>query len=170
MLRKRSKSIDLNKQKVLNTELVQHVEERVMLFALRILYSVRCKQLLHVPTCGGSGETVSKSPPGADKDGLIRKEGVITIKIPAGVSEGMQLNVSGKGNAAPGNGVPGDLLVVIEEKSDDELTREGNNLIYELYINFADAASRYFSDCSHSIRQSKDQDRSGYTSRKSLKT
>ncbi|NNF01990.1 MAG: molecular chaperone DnaJ [Bacteroidia bacterium] len=91
------------------------------------------------PACHGGGETISKRPSGSDKDGLIRKESVIDIKIPAGVAEGMQLNVSGKGNAAPGNGIPGDLLIVIEEIPDPALQRDGNNLIHDLYINFVDA-------------------------------
>ena len=64
---------------------------------------------------------------------------MISINIPAGVGEGMQLNVAGKGNAAPRGGIPGDLLVSIEELEHTELKRDGNNLYYDLYINFADA-------------------------------
>lgn len=90
-------------------------------------------------TCQGSGETISRRAPGSDKDGMVRKEGIVAIKIPAGVAEGMQLNISGKGNAAPGNGIPGDLIVVIEEIADNALQRDGNNLIHDLYINFVDA-------------------------------
>ena len=62
------------------------------------------------------------------------------MKIPAGVSEGMQLSMTGKGNEAPGGGLPGDLLILIEEKEDDELQRDGNNVVYDLYLNFTDAA------------------------------
>ena len=91
------------------------------------------------PTCGGTGKTITKKPSGVDGDGLERKEAIITLEIPAGVEEGMQLNVRGEGNAAPMGGVRGDLLVVIEEIPHEELLREGNNVYYELYINFAEA-------------------------------
>ncbi|MDN5200537.1 molecular chaperone DnaJ [Fulvivirgaceae bacterium BMA10] len=92
------------------------------------------------PTCSGSGQMIDKRPPGVDSSGLEHKEEVIPIKIPAGVSEGMQLSMSGKGNAAPNGGAPGDLLIVIEEIEDELLKRDGNNIIYELYTSFIDAA------------------------------
>lgn len=92
------------------------------------------------PTCGGSGQIVDSRPAGVDSSGLESREEVITIKIPAGVSEGMQLSMAGKGNEAPGGGVAGDLLILIEEKSDDILVRDGNNVVYDLYISFIDAA------------------------------
>jgi molecular chaperone DnaJ len=91
-------------------------------------------------TCNGTGKIIDKRPSGADEQGLKREEEVIEIDIPAGVEEGMQLNVSGKGNAGPFGGVPGDLLVVIEEIEHDELRRDGQHLHYEAFINFADAA------------------------------
>ncbi len=92
------------------------------------------------PTCGGAGQSIDKRPPGVDSSGLVSKEDVITVKIPAGVSDGMNLSMSGKGNEAPGGGVPGDLLIVIEEVEDKELKRDGSNLIYDLHISFVDAA------------------------------
>ncbi|MEJ6681839.1 MAG: molecular chaperone DnaJ [Flavobacteriales bacterium] len=91
-------------------------------------------------TCHGSGQKITSRPKGTDENGLDRKEEVVTIDIPAGVEEGMQLNVSGKGNAAPFGGVPGDLIVLIEEEEHLELHREGQNLHYDLYVNFIDAA------------------------------
>ncbi len=91
------------------------------------------------PHCQGSGQVIDKRPPGVDSTGLQQKEEVITIKIPAGVSEGMQLSMSGKGNEAAGGGVAGDLLILIEETEDDTLKRDGNNVIYDLYLNFVDA-------------------------------
>jgi molecular chaperone DnaJ len=91
-------------------------------------------------SCSGLGQIIDKRIPGADENGQVRKEEIITIDIPAGVEEGMQLNVSGKGNAGPMNGVPGDLLVIIEEVEHTELKRNGNNLHYDLYISFIDAA------------------------------
>ncbi|MGB7786368.1 MAG: molecular chaperone DnaJ [Salinimicrobium sp.] len=90
-------------------------------------------------TCGGSGQTIEHKPADADAHGLVMKEETVSIKIPAGVVEGMQLKVSGKGNDAPGNGVPGDLLVAIEEKEHAALQREGDNLHYDLYISFSEA-------------------------------
>ena len=91
------------------------------------------------PTCGGAGQVVDVKGPGTDSSGMKREEEVISINIPAGVSEGMQLSMSGKGNEVAG-GVPGDLLIVIEEKEDNVLKRDGNNVIYDLYISFVDAA------------------------------
>lgn len=92
------------------------------------------------PVCQGSGQTVDQRPPGVDGSGLVSKEEVISIKIPAGVGEGMQLTMSGKGNMPPTGGVAGDLLILIEEKEDEFLKRDGNNVIYDLYISFIDAA------------------------------
>lgn len=90
--------------------------------------------------CGGSGQIIEKTAPGADAQGLIVKEETVSIKIPAGVVEGMQLKVTGKGHEAPGNGISGDLLVAIEEKEHPHLQREGDNLHYDLYISFSEAA------------------------------
>ena len=90
--------------------------------------------------CGGSGQIVDKRPPGVDSSGLISKEDVISIKVPAGVSDGMQLSMSGKGNDAPGGGIPGDLLILIEEQEDKLLKRDGTNVFYDLHISFVDAA------------------------------
>jgi molecular chaperone DnaJ len=91
------------------------------------------------PVCGGSGQIVDKKPAEADAKGLILREEVISINIPGGVAEGMQLSMSGKGNEIPG-GIAGDLLIVIEEVEDQILQREGNNVIFDLYISFVDAA------------------------------
>ncbi|WP_306640260.1 molecular chaperone DnaJ [Sanyastnella coralliicola] len=92
------------------------------------------------PTCHGAGKTVTSKPKDADEFGLKREEKIVTIDIPAGVEEGMQLNVRGEGNAGPFGGISGDLLVVIEEIEHDVLKRNGNNLHYDLYLNFVDAA------------------------------
>jgi len=91
------------------------------------------------PTCGGTGKMIDKRPSGADAQGLVAEEETVSIKIPAGVVDGMQLKVAGKGNEAPGNGVSGDLLVAIEEKDHPLLQREGDNLHYDLYISFSEA-------------------------------
>ncbi len=92
------------------------------------------------PSCDGSGQIVDKRPPGVDSSGLVSKEEVITVRIPAGVSDGMQLSMAGKGNEAPGGGIAGDLLILVEEVEDPVLKRDGNNIIYDLYISFVDAA------------------------------
>jgi len=91
-------------------------------------------------SCNGAGQTLDKRPAGADGQGMLAKEETVAIKIPPGVVEGMQLKVSGKGNEAPGQGLSGDLLVVIEEKEHEFLKREGDNLHYDLYISFSEAA------------------------------
>ena len=91
-------------------------------------------------TCGGTGEVISSKPNGSDAQGLVVKEETVSIQIPAGVTEGVQLKVGGKGNEAPGkNSISGDLLVVIEEIQHEILKREGTNIHYDLYINFSEA-------------------------------
>ncbi|MEN8777364.1 MAG: molecular chaperone DnaJ [Polaribacter sp.] len=91
-------------------------------------------------TCSGAGEIMSSKPNGADIQGLIVKEETVSINIPAGVTEGVQLKVGGKGNEAPGkNSIAGDLLVLIEEIQHENLKREGTNIHYDLYINFSEA-------------------------------
>ena len=91
-------------------------------------------------SCHGSGKTIDKKPAGVDNTGLAQKEEIISIRIPAGVADGMQLSMSGKGNMGPGGGHPGDLLIIIEEVENDLLKRDGNNIIYDLHISFVDAA------------------------------
>lgn len=90
--------------------------------------------------CNGEGKTVKDKCNTCHGDGIVRAEEVVTINIPAGVAEGMQLSVGGKGNAAPRGGINGDLLVLIEEEEHPELKRDGSNLFYDSYVNFADAA------------------------------
>lgn len=91
------------------------------------------------PSCNGAGQSIDKKPSGVDNSGLTYKDEVIPVKIPAGVVDGMQLSMSGKGNEAPGGGMSGDLLIVIEEQEGEDLKREGNNIVYDLYLNFVDA-------------------------------
>lgn len=90
--------------------------------------------------CGGEGRIVKDKCNTCHGDGIVREEEVISINIPAGVAEGMQLSMQGKGNAAPRGGINGDLLIVIEEEDHPFLKREGNHLIYDLNIGFPDAA------------------------------
>lgn len=89
--------------------------------------------------CNGLGKIIEKKPAEADEYGMIRKEETISIKIPPGVVDGMQLKMAGKGNAGPMDGVNGDLIVVIEELEHEELKRDGTNLHYDLYVSVPDA-------------------------------
>ncbi|MGB5227546.1 MAG: molecular chaperone DnaJ [Eudoraea sp.] len=90
-------------------------------------------------SCGGSGQIIDKRPSDADAQGLKIVEETVSIKIPPGVEQGMQLKVSGKGNEAPGDGIAGDLLVAIETIEHGTLKREGDNLHYDLYVSISDA-------------------------------
>jgi len=92
------------------------------------------------PACGGEGKSIKEKCTSCHGDGIVRDEEVISINIPAGVAEGMQLSMQGKGNAAARGGIPGDLLITIEENQHEHLRRNGNNLHYDLFVNFADAA------------------------------
>jgi len=92
------------------------------------------------PTCNGSGKMVDKRPSGVGPDGLVSKEEIVSINIPAGVADGMQLSMSGKGNMGPAGGPAGDLIIVIEEIEDAILKRDGNNVVYDLHISFIEAA------------------------------
>lgn len=91
------------------------------------------------PNCGGEGQIITNRCLKCSGHGIYSGEEVIAIKIPAGVSEGMQLSVSGKGNAAARGGVPGDLIVLIEEESHPYLNRDENNLIYDISISIPEA-------------------------------
>jgi molecular chaperone DnaJ len=90
--------------------------------------------------CGGEGRTIQTPCAVCHGAGVQAKQEEITFKIPAGVSTGMQLSIAGKGNAARNGGVNGDLLVVIEEEEHPELQRDGNDLVYSLFISVSDAA------------------------------
>lgn len=92
------------------------------------------------PTCHGEGKMITDRCTSCSGEGVVRDAEVIAVKIPAGVAEGMQMSVSGKGNAARRGGINGDLLVLIEEEKDSNLTRDGNDLIYSLYISFPEAS------------------------------
>jgi len=92
------------------------------------------------PTCGGEGQSITDKCTSCHGDGVVRDEEVISINIPAGVAEGMQLSVSGKGNMGARGGVAGDLIIVIEEIEHDLLKRDGMNLFYDHFISFVDAA------------------------------
>ena len=91
------------------------------------------------PNCGGTGTIIKNKCTHCNGEGIVKGEEVIEIDIPAGVGEGMQLTLRGKGGAGPHNGIAGDLLVLIEEEPHPEFERDGSNLIHNLFISVTDA-------------------------------
>ena len=92
------------------------------------------------PTCHGTGDVIKNKCHECGGSGVVKGEEVVEIKIPAGVAEGMVINVPGKGNAGPNNGINGDIQVFIEEEENDTFVRDGNDLIYNLLLDFPTAA------------------------------
>lgn len=92
------------------------------------------------PTCEGEGRSITKKCTYCYGEGIVKQDEVISINIPAGVGEGMQMTVSGKGNAARRGGVNGDLLVLISEEAHHDLLRDGTDLFYNMYLTFPQAA------------------------------
>jgi len=91
------------------------------------------------PTCNGEGTTITAKCAACKGEGRVYGEEAISIEIPPGVQEGMQLNLSAKGNAGERGGAPGDLIILIEEEPHKELQRDGMNVAYDLHISFTDA-------------------------------
>ncbi len=89
---------------------------------------------VNCPTCGGEGKIIKEKCKHCNGEGIEYGEELVSVNIPAGVAEGMQLSMSGKGNAGKHNGVPGDLLIVVEEEVHSELIRDENDLIYNLLL------------------------------------
>ncbi len=92
------------------------------------------------PTCGGEGQVIKNKCRKCGGEGVVAGEEVIEVNIPAGVQDGMVVNVTGKGNAAKRNGVPGDIQVFISEEPNESFVRDGNDLIYNLLLDFPTAA------------------------------
>ncbi|MDR0894032.1 MAG: molecular chaperone DnaJ [Prevotellaceae bacterium] len=92
------------------------------------------------PTCGGEGKIIKNKCKVCSGEGIVYGEEVVTVNIPKGVGNNMQLSMSGKGNAGKHNGVPGDLLIIVEEEPDKELIRDDNDLIYNLLLSIPTAA------------------------------
>ncbi|MBA3649359.1 MAG: molecular chaperone DnaJ [Chitinophagales bacterium] len=92
------------------------------------------------PTCNGEGQMITAKCSTCHGEGRVYGEETIPVDIPAGVAEGMQLSLSGKGNEGERGGAAGDLIISIEEEEHPDLKRDGNNVAYELYISFIDAA------------------------------
>ena len=92
------------------------------------------------PTCNGDGKIISERCDSCAGEGRLLQDDLITLNIPGGVAEGMQLSMSSKGNVPPRGGVAGDLLIVIEEEEDPNLKRDGNNVVFDMHLSFIDAA------------------------------
>lgn len=92
------------------------------------------------PSCGGDGKIITNKCPHCYGEGIVKDDEIITLNIPAGVAEGMQLSVTGKGNAARRGGINGDLILLIQEEEHPDLVRDENDLIYNLFLNFPDLA------------------------------
>lgn len=92
------------------------------------------------PHCGGEGRVVKDKCPDCHGDGIVKSDEIITINIPAGVQDGMQLAIQGQGNAAPRGGIAGDLIVLVEELEHDTFERQDANLYYNAFITYSDAA------------------------------
>jgi molecular chaperone DnaJ len=92
------------------------------------------------PNCGGEGKMITQKCSKCYGEGIVKDDEVVTINVPAGVGEGMQMTVPGKGNSARRGGVNGDMIVVFAEEKHEELIRDGNDLYYSLFVSFPDAA------------------------------
>ena len=106
----------------------------------RVMRSGFFTQVSTCSVCGGEGKVIKKKCTACNGDGIVKGEEVIELDIPAGVADGMQLSVRGKGNAGARNGVAGDLLILIEEEKHKDFERDGNDLIYNLFISVPQAA------------------------------
>ena len=91
------------------------------------------------PRCNGEGKIIKNKCPHCNGDGVVMGEEVVEVQIPAGVMDGMQLSMRGKGNAGKRNGISGDLLILVEEESHPDLIRDENDLIYNLLLDIPTA-------------------------------
>lgn len=91
------------------------------------------------PTCNGEGSTIANKCTICKGEGRVYGEETVTIEIPAGVQEGMQLSMNGKGNAGERGGANGDLIILIEEEAHAQLHRDGLNVAFDLHISFPEA-------------------------------
>lgn len=89
--------------------------------------------------CGGEGTIIKNKCTHCQGEGVVKGEEVVEINIPAGVAEGMVVNVPGKGNAGKHNGVTGNIQVYIEEEPNETFVRDGQNVIYNLLLDFPTA-------------------------------
>jgi molecular chaperone DnaJ len=115
--------------------------------------------------CHGTGQSITRKPSGTDEMGMVREEAVVSLDIPGGVEDGMQLSVRGEGNGAPMGGVAGDLIVMVEVLPHDTFQRNGKNLHHDHYITFVDAALGVHVRGAPFGRQGQDQNRRWHAER-----
>ena len=101
---------------------------------------VQDRFITECPDCHGEGQRITTKCPYCNGEGIVRAEEVISVNIPAGVAEGMQLSLEGKGNAPRHGGENGDLLVVIKEEKHPDFERQGKDIIYNLMLDYPTAA------------------------------
>ena len=107
--------------------------------SVRSMFGIMTTQT-ECPTCHGEGTVIKNKCKACDGTGVVKGDKIVEVNIPAGVEEGMVLNVHGKGNAGPHNGVPGDIQVLIEEEKSDTFVRDKQDVIYNLLLDFPTAA------------------------------
>lgn len=107
--------------------------------SVRSMFGIMTTQT-ECPTCHGEGTVIKNKCKACDGTGVVKGDKIVEVNIPAGVEEGMVLNVHGKGNAGPHNGVPGDIQVLIEEEKNDTFVRDKQDVIYNLLLDFPTAA------------------------------
>lgn len=122
------------------TETCPTCKGRGQVVTMRNSFLGQMQTITTCPNCRGEGTLIKKKCSCCNGEGITKGEEIIELDIPAGVAEGMQLSVRGKGNAGAHNGIAGDLIILIEEEKNAQLERDGNNLIYNLFISIPQAA------------------------------
>ncbi len=123
-----------------NYETCDHCHGQGVVFEVRNTILGQMRTQAACPKCGGEGRIIKDKCPNCNGEGIVRGEEVISVNIPAGVADGMQLSMSGKGNAAPHGGIPGDLIILVEEIPHEHFERQDNNILYNTFVTFSQAS------------------------------
>ncbi len=89
--------------------------------------------------CHGEGKVIKNKCPYCQGEGIVSGENIVDINFPAGLEDGMMLQLDGKGGAGRHNGVPGDLHIIVKEIPDPQFIRQGTNIIYNLILTLPQA-------------------------------